>query len=198
MTVSSVVLFNDVIIFSVLFSIPFLKISNIICAYLTTEQIFSKNSLLKHQNQPKAHHCIWKIWIIFPPSQYIFLNLYLHTFNLTCRFFVQSFSITRSSSAVLQTVLTWILSYSWQNVCLLHPHPFPFIIPLMNLQTSSWSQRSSPLGPSHGKTACLVLYSVFDLPTSSSSVQGPSFWPIAFLLLQKPFGGTPHWKTFER
>lgn len=35
MTVSSVVLFNDIIIFSVLFAIPFLKMSNVRRAYLT-------------------------------------------------------------------------------------------------------------------------------------------------------------------
>lgn len=73
--------------FSVLFSIPFLKISNVRCIYLTNtdhwaniyKEFFTKTP---ESLKLKAHHCIWKIWIIFPPSQYIYLNFYLNTFNL--------------------------------------------------------------------------------------------------------------------
>lgn len=113
------------IIFSMLFSIPFLILHSAIWPILTTEQILfffflTKASESARSPTPCMESCDYFLSLILSTSFCIYIYLISPTT------FVQLFSIAMPMSAVLQTILTQIPSYSSQNLCFLHPHSYLF------------------------------------------------------------------------
>lgn len=105
------------------------------------------------QCRPPVHGCVWskaytaldlqvpalqtsqdKMWYFFNTSEYL-TSTHLITLNKTT-FFLLYFHYFFPS------------------------HPFPLIIPLMNLQTSAWIPEVFPLGPSHGNYLVHSVYCI--------------------------------------